>query len=247
MTASASAVPLSIIVACKNPGSRLAAALESVWCQRDVELELIVIDNASTDGTREWLEARRPRLAALVSEPDAGPYAALNKGIALARGDWLLFLAAHDRLVGDTILSTVLNWVKRSESGVAVGEIACHDGRLHKLRSRVQPLARNFVPLAGAFYRRTLFTEGHAFDPSFTVMADYELNLRLWKSRVRFKPLPLRIAACASRGPADAARWRACREEIAIRHRYAPAWRCWPWDALSLIRCATGRIRAFVF
>ncbi|HVU26043.1 MAG TPA: glycosyltransferase family 2 protein [Opitutus sp.] len=232
----APAPAVSVIVACKNPGSRLATALESVWAQLQVQTELIVIDGVSTDGTREWLEARRDRVTALVSEPDRGLFDALNKGLALARGDWVLFLGADDRLVGDMILSEVLNWARRTEAGVVVGEIAYHDGRICKLSRRVQPLARNFVRRPGAFYRRSLFTEGHAFDPSLAFMADYDLNLRLWKGHVRFKPTPLRIAACGAGGFVDSGRWRACREEIVVRHRYTAAWRCWFWDACSLAR-----------
>src|SRR5450631_848132 len=76
-----SAAPsFSVIVACKNPGQRLAAALASVWDQLHVAPELIVIDGGSTDGTRDWLAAQRPRLAALVSESDRGVYDAMNKG-----------------------------------------------------------------------------------------------------------------------------------------------------------------------
>jgi putative colanic acid biosynthesis glycosyltransferase len=71
---------ISVIIVCKNPGPRLPAALTSVWDQPHASSEIIVIDGASTDGTREWLEALRGRLAALVSEPDAGVYAAMNKG-----------------------------------------------------------------------------------------------------------------------------------------------------------------------
>ena len=229
-------LPLSVIVACKNPGSRLATALESVWMQRGLQVELIVIDGGSTDGTREWLEAHRARLTALVSAPDRGVYDALNRGVVLAGGEWLLFLGADDRLVGDTILATFLNWVKNTESGVAAGEIAYDDGRLYRLRSRVNPLARNFVHHQGALYRRSLFTEGNAFDVSLAIMADYDFNFRLWKGRVRFKPIPLRIAACGTGGLSDSGRWRGYREEIAIRHRYAAAWRCWFWDAISVVR-----------
>src|SRR5688572_2057576 len=88
---------ISVILACKNPGSRLADAIESFAEQRHVAAELIVIDGASTDGTREWLEARRDRFAALVSEPDAGVFPALNQGIARARGEWVYFFGADDR------------------------------------------------------------------------------------------------------------------------------------------------------
>src|SRR4051812_14036711 len=75
-----SATPsLSVIIVCKNPGKSLAIALESVWEQRHVQVELIVIDGASTDGSAQWLEARRGRLAVFVSEPDSGVYDAMNK------------------------------------------------------------------------------------------------------------------------------------------------------------------------
>ena len=59
---------------------------------------------------------------------------------------------------------------------------------------------------------------------------------------MRFKPLPLRIAACSFRGAPAAGRWRACREEITVRHRYFAPWRCWWWDALSMLGWFAHRI-----
>ena len=233
---------ISIILVCKNPGDHLEVALASIWAQTAVAVELIVIDGGSSDGTREWLVARRAQFAVLVSEPDRGVYDAMNKGLARATGEWVLFLGADDRLVGDTILSAALNWMRTTESGVCAGEVAYDDGRIYKLRSRVNPLARNFVHHQGVFYRRSVFTEGGAFDPAFTIMGDYELNLRLWKDRVRFKPLPLRIAACGVHGLSDSGSWLGYREEIIVRHRYAPAWKCWWWDGLSCARFARKKI-----
>ena len=235
------APPLSVIVVCKNPGSRLPAALQSIWEQLHVQPELIVIDGGSTDGSREWLEAQRSRLATLVSEPDAGRYEAMNKGVAAAHGEWVLFLGADARLVGDMVLSEALNWMKKTEAGVAAGEAAYDDGRIRKLHSHVNPLAGNFVHVQSAFYRRSLFAENGPFDTSLTLMADYDFNVRLWKSHVRFKPLPLRIAACGARGVSDAGHWRGYREEIAVRHRYFAPGRCWLWDAFSLARYVRGK------
>lgn len=232
------APPLSVIVVCHNPGARLPAALESIWSQLHVSPDLVVVDGGSTDGTREWLEAHRARLATLLSAPHRGIYDAMNQGIAAARGTWVLFLSVDDRLVGDMVLSEALNWLKKTEAGVAAGEAAFDDGRLYKLAVRVNPLVRNFIHHQAAFYRRTLFAENGGFDASLTIRADYDFNLRLWKNHVRFKPIPLRIAACGSHGPAGSDRWRGCREEIAVRHRYFAAWRCWWWDALSLARGA---------
>ena len=233
---------LSVILVCKNPGPRLPAALASVWGQLHVHPEIIVIDGASTDGSREWLTAQRPRLAVLVSEPDAGIYHAMNKGVALATGEWILFLGADDRLVGDMVLSESLNWMNKTEAGIAAGEVAYDDGRIYKLRAHVNPCARNFVHHQGTFYRRSLFAENDAFDTSLAVMADYEFNVRLWKNRVRFKPIPLRIAACGTGGVSDAGAWRGYREEIAVRHRYFSFGRCLLWDALSLARYVRKKI-----
>ena len=232
-----SAAPtLSVVIPCKNPGAPLRAALASVWAQQGAAVELIVIDGGSTDGSREWLESHRGKIATLISEPDSGIYDAMNKGIAAAHGDWVLFLGADDRLVGDRVLSEALNWTKKTEAGVVAGEAAYDDGRIYRMRSNVNPLARNFVHHQATLYRRSLFTENGNFDVSLAVMADYEFNVRLWKNRVRFKPIPLRLAACGTGGVSDRGGWRGYREEFTVRHRYFAWWRCAWWDAGSVAR-----------
>ena len=234
---------ISVIIACRNPGPRLPAALASVWAQRDAEVEAVVIDGASTDGTREWLEARRDRLGALVSEADRGVYDAMNKGLAAARGTWVLFLGADDRLAGDDVLARAGALLRPTEAGVAVGEARYDDGRCYPPQSTAAAIRRNFVHHQAAFYRRALLAERGGFDRSLRVMADYELNLSLLRQGVPFAPLPLLVAECASGGLSDAGGWAGYREEITVRHRHFPAVRCWLWDAASVVRCLRKKIR----
>ncbi len=231
-----SSVQLSVIVPRKNPGERLRDALASIWAQVDVSLEVIVIDGGSTDGSREWLETERRRIAVLISEPDRGIYDAMNKGIAAAHGDWLLFLGADDRLVGTTVLSQALTLAGAAAADVVAGEAVYTDGRIYRLGPRINPIARNFVHHQAALYRRTRFAEQGTFDRSLPILADYDFNLRLWQSHVPFKAIPLRIAACGTAGMSDNGAWRVYREEITVRHRHFPAWRCLVWDALSVVR-----------
>ncbi|MDB6169781.1 MAG: glycosyl transferase family 2 [Verrucomicrobia bacterium] len=233
---------ISVIVVCKNPGTRLHSALASVWNQRGVQPELIVVDGASTDGTVPWLESRRAQIATLISEPDNGVYAAMNKGLAAARGEWVLFLGSDDELGGEIALSEMLAFLRSTGSGVVVGETGYRDGRVYRLAAAPRPIARNFVHHQGAFYRRTLFLENGGFDGSLAIMADYDFNLRLWKNHVRFKPASLRIATCSPGGLSDAGRWRGYREEIGVRHRHFAAWRCVAWDALTVIRYLRKKI-----
>lgn len=226
---------ISIVVVSKNPGPRLATALESVWTQSTVA-EVIVIDGGSTDGTAEWLHARAAQISTLVIEPDNGVYEAMNKGIAATHGEWVLFLGADDRLAEPTTLSEVISWLKATESSIVSGEVRYDDGRVYQLRQRVNPLARNFVHHQGTFYRRSLFGDANRFDSSLRIMGDYDFNLRLWKQGARFKPMPLRVAECRSAGLSDAGGWLGYREEIMVRRRYASPTHCWIWDLLSIIR-----------
>ncbi len=226
---------VSVIVVCRNPGPRLHAALASVWGQPGGTCEVVVIDGASTDGTREWLEARRSQLGALVSEPDNGVYDAMNKGVAAARGEWVLFLGADDRLL-DGVLAGMEPVLRSTGADVIVGEAAFADGRCYRLGPPATAVRRNFLHHQAACYRRTLFATRGNFDPTLRIMADYEFNLRLLQAGVRFEAVPDRLAACASGGLSDAGGWTGYREEITVRHRHFPTWQCWLWDLGSVVR-----------
>lgn len=238
-----SAAPtVSVIVVCKNPGERLRAGLESVWQQVGPGAELIVVDGGSNDGSREWLESERSRLHALISEPDRGVYDAMNKGLAAARTDWVLFMGADDRLAAHDVLERVGPHLALTAAGVVVGDALYDDGRVYRLQTPPNLIARNFVHHQAAFYARALFTRHGGFDPALAVMGDYELNLRLWTQGVRFAPLPLRITACGVGGLSDRGGWCGYREEIEVRHRHFSPVRCAPWDVLSAVRFARKQI-----
>jgi len=87
---------LSVVTISLDQAPFLERALRSVLDQADVEVEYIVVDAGSSDGSREILERYRSRLAALILEPDDGPADGLNKGFALATGDVLGYLNADD-------------------------------------------------------------------------------------------------------------------------------------------------------
>ena len=89
---------LSIITVCYNPGQLLLETMESVWAQDADAIEYLVIDGGSTDGTVALLRAHSDRIDHWQSEPDAGIYDAMNKGLAAATGDFVWFMNAGDQL-----------------------------------------------------------------------------------------------------------------------------------------------------
>jgi len=233
---SAPAPIISVIVVCRNPGVRLRAALASVWAQEGPAVELVVIDGASTDGSREWLETHRARIAVLRSEPDAGIYDAMNKGVAHATGAWILFLGADDRLADPAALVRLLPVLAMSGAGVVTGEARFDDGRRYPAAPAAGAIRRNFLHHQATFYRRRLFAERGGFDTTLRIMADYDFNLRLLHGGVEFEMAPGLVAECASGGASDAGTWLVYREEMIVRHRHFPAWRCGLWDLGSVVR-----------
>lgn len=238
---SAPAPLLSVIVVCRNPGERLHSALTSVWEQAGVAVELVVIDGASTDGTRAWLEQERARIPVLVSEPDRGIYDAMNKGVARATGEWLLFLGADDRLADATVLARTAVALTLTESDVVCGDASFDDGRNYPPAPAAAAIRRNFLHHQATFYRRGLFARHGAFDTTLAVMADYDFNLRLLHGGAALERLAGPVAVCGSRGVSDRGLWRGYREEITVRHRHFPAGRCWLWDAGSVVRWVRKR------
>ena len=227
---------ISLLIVCLNPGPRLREALASVWEQAGDDHEIVVVDGASTDGTAEWLASVRPRLAALHSGPDAGIYAAMNHVLRLARGEWILFLGADDRLANRDTLARAAPALRAASASVLVGEARYTDGRRYPFAGVDAAIRRNFVHHQAAFYRRALFDRHGAFDESLRVQADYDHNLRLLRAGEEFAAFPLHVADCAPGGASDSGRWLGYREEISVRRRHFPAARCLAWDLTSLLR-----------
>ena len=88
---------LSVITVCRNEPF-IESTCKSVCAQTNQDFEWIIVDGASTDGTLDKIRPYRGRADILISEPDAGIYPAMNKGIGLARGKYLLFLNGGDLL-----------------------------------------------------------------------------------------------------------------------------------------------------
>ncbi|MFO7633004.1 MAG: glycosyltransferase, partial [Caldilinea sp.] len=98
---------ISVITAVYNNRDTVAQALDSALAQIHPDIELVVIDGGSTDGTRDVLQGYADRLAVLVSEPDRGIYDALNKGIARASGEVVGFLHSDDLFADEHVLSRI--------------------------------------------------------------------------------------------------------------------------------------------
>lgn len=191
---------ISVITAVRNRVDTIGSALSSVQGQCWPEIDHVVIDGASTDGTLEILNQHRESISQLVSEPDKGLYDALNKGVARARGDVVGFLHADDEYAGADSLSKVAQAFEDPSVDAVYGDLVYvrrtrPDSVVRYWRagnySRSQ-LALGWMPPHPTFYvRKSVYRRFGAFDTRYRIAADYDSMLRiLWDGRVRAAYIP---------------------------------------------------------
>lgn len=178
---------ISVITAVLNRRDTIQAALDSLARQDHAEVEHIVVDGGSVDGTIEILEANCRRVSVLVSEKDRGIYDALNKGIALASGDVIGFLHADDVFADGRVLSRIAQVLSDPRVDAAYGDLVYvrRDDLDRVVRHwRAGPYSRSrlawgWMPPHPTFYvRRSVYERLGGFDARHRIAADYDCVLR---------------------------------------------------------------------
>lgn len=190
---------ISVVTAVYNNVAEIEAAIGSVFAQRDVTVEPIVIDGGSTDGTRELLERHRDRFGAYVSARDGGIYPALNRGLSLATGDYVGFLHSDDLFASSHALATLfaglgenrpdalwgdLNYVRKADPEAIVRRWISTPFTQQRLRLGWMP------PHPTLYVRRDRFLALGGFDESMRIAADYDFILRLFIGGGDFRYVP---------------------------------------------------------
>ncbi|MGI9284256.1 MAG: glycosyltransferase family 2 protein [Pseudomonadales bacterium] len=169
----------SIITVVLNGYPHIAQCIESVVSQKTDSIEFIVIDGGSTDGTLDVINAHRHSIDAIISEPDSGVAQAFNKGIALARGDFVAFLNADDYYEPDA-LNLACQRIDSSATNTDVfyGAINYVDDSVDVEYGERPNLARiwDFMSLfhPATFVRKQLFAELGEFSPDYRFAMDSE-------------------------------------------------------------------------
>lgn len=181
----------TVITVCRNAARSIEATLRSVLAQDCPDLEYVVVDGGSTDGTADIIRRFADRIATMVSEPDQGVYDAMNKGIDLARGEYLLFLNAGDVLATEDVLTRM---GAAMNADVLYGDFAYADGpRKGRVSANID---RGIFNHQCVLYRRALHERFGKYSSiqGFTA-ADYLFFMQLHASgRASFRKLDMVVS-----------------------------------------------------
>lgn len=192
---------ISVITVCRNAAATLPATLDSVARQHceGFELEHLVIDGASTDGSEKF---------ATISEPDEGIYDAMNKGIRRATGDVIGFLNADDRFADEAVLGRIAAaFTADRELEAVYGDVRFErNGKTVRyvsgsyFRPWMFRLA-TFPPHPSFYIRRDCFERWGLFDQSYRISGDFDLLVRfMYLRHMRTRYLPLCTVAMGCGG-----------------------------------------------
>ncbi len=178
---------VSIITVCYNAASTIMDTLESVATQIGVEIEHIVVDGDSKDGTQALVAAYQGSEVTLYSEPDDGLYDAMNKGVARAKGDIVAFLNADDVYAHERVVADAVQAISEAAVRCAYANLVFVDPEHTNIIKRVWT-SRQHVPglcLTGwmpahptLFMHRQDFLDLGGFDTALKYQADLEFCAR---------------------------------------------------------------------
>lgn len=189
---------ISIITITFNSATTLPRALESVQSQTYKDIEHVIVDGASTDSTKELIEAYASshKNVRWISEPDEGIYNAINKGIAMATGDVIGFLHSDDRFYSPDSIEQIATAFEQYHAEVVYGDLQyCHGAKVvRRWRSNdFHPSSLKFgwMPAHPTVYvRREVYAQVGPYDEWFRISADYDMMLRIFSAGYKTHYIP---------------------------------------------------------
>jgi glycosyltransferase involved in cell wall biosynthesis len=184
----------SIITVNYNNAEGLKQTIDSVLNQSLTEFEFIVVDGNSTDGSLDVIEKHSERITQWISKTDTGVYQAMNRGIGLAKGDYLLFLNSGDTFRNTNILEEA-NEKINSECDIYYGNLMfTHSGK-EMLQEYPDELYFDYflersLPHPGSFIKRALFDRYFYYSEEYRIVSDWEFFIYvICKAKVSYKHL----------------------------------------------------------
>ena len=215
---------VSIITVVYNGAAHLEQTIQSVLKQSYDNMEYIIIDGGSTDGTLDLVKQYADDIAYWVSEPDGGIYDAMNKGIAKATGEIVGLINADDWYEEDAI-EKVLQAFEKTEADVLHGGMFIvkekGEGFVKSVTEDLGILSKGMLlNHPTVFAKRSLYEQHGGFDTSYRIVADWEMMMR-WKSQgVKFTALDETLANFRMGGVSSEHLKRSFEEKHRVRQTY---------------------------
>jgi glycosyltransferase involved in cell wall biosynthesis len=185
---------LSVITVVYNNFNHIEDTILNVLkLKENTSLEYIIVDGGSTDGTIDVIEKYRNEISCFISEPDKGIYDAMNKGIDLAKGEWLIFMNSGDLFYNNTNQFLNLNFLDNEnvkEYDIIYGNTLTKNGgkivEVPKLNIRPSYFFLDTICHQSVFFNKKIFNNVGYYNLDYKIISDRDLLFRVAKSNGKF-------------------------------------------------------------
>lgn len=178
-------IKITVVTVCYNALETIEKTIVSVLNQTYNNIEYIIVDGASNDGTVGIINKYSDKLAFFISEPDKGIYDAMNKAIDQATGEWIIFMNSGDCFASNKLVSDIFDSY-RGDAGVIFGNTLLKQGK--KIKSNKGRINKGDFPnlVHQSTFVRTKLMKSFHFDTAFVISADFAFLYKLYKSNIEF-------------------------------------------------------------
>ena len=185
---------ISVVTVSYNAVSTIEDTIKSVVNQTYDNIEYIIIDGGSTDGTVDIIKKYSDKISYWISEPDKGIYDAMNKGILAATGCYVCFIGADDTFFSNTSLSDVEEKLDIQANCIYYGDVKLRpSGKVYDRNFSLFKLIRKNICHQAIFYPTSLL-KNHRYSLKYKAYSDYYQNILFWGMGIKFKYVPITIA-----------------------------------------------------
>ena len=213
---------ISIITVVYNGEKYLEETIQSAINQTYDNVEYIIIDGGSTDGTLEIIKKYEDKIDYWVSEKDSGIYDAMNKGIDLTSGEWINFMNAGDSFFDTGIMQNIFQNTSYENIHVIYGNTKfVYDENTSKIsipKSKCHKYHHQFVHQSAFIY--TKIQKKYKFDTSFKIAGDSDFFTKIFNLGYKFLHINNTISIFAHGGISSSFSWQSIKEDIYIGTKY---------------------------
>jgi glycosyltransferase involved in cell wall biosynthesis len=197
---------ITIVTVVFNGEKYLEETILSVINQTYDNVEYIIVDGGSTDGTRDIIQKYEHAIDYWVSEKDGGIYDAMNKGIDLASGEWINFMNTGDGFYSDKVLEIVFLDSDFVLYDIVYGnhQVIYPSGRIRLVKAGlIKNLSKGSQFCHQASFVKNIYHKAHKFNSRTKIVADFEFFYNAWKHNAKFKGVDLTVAKFEAGGVSD--------------------------------------------
>jgi len=211
---------ITVVTVVYNGAATMRETIESVLAQTYANVDYIIVDGGSTDGTLDIIREYASRISKLVSEKDGGIYNAMNKGVALASGSYVNFMNCGDRFAAPDVLEKAALKMKEQASDILYGDvlIASDSGCEARLKATQENVkVMHHIPFCHqSTLAKTSLLKRFPFDEKYKMSADFKFFKQCFSEKCSFAKLDFPIAIFGTSGVSNTQRERGLRENNAV-------------------------------